>query len=245
MPEVTPWPVWTCTDSADRRQALVRMQQRSWSPGSSAGRTRSSDRHSIQGAAAARATASAVADIHSDQVDQRTSRQSVAHHGDLAARVSTSDGSSTPTPPDSPVLQEQPPLSPVTCTVVTDPETSAIQRSDSLDHLHRLIASCHGLAEIQQDDPSAADHAAQQGRPQTVGRQPNTVSSPASDAGARRPLASNDGDRDRAAEDDQRPGGGRRDTDASIGAENTTLRQELSRLRAEHVTTRIQCVLLE
>jgi hypothetical protein len=221
------------------------MQQRSWSPDSSAGSTSSAGSHSIQGAAAARATASAVADLHSDQGGQWQSRQSVIQLGVPAARVSTSGSSTTTTPPDSPVLQEQLPLSPVTCAVVTDPETSYIQRSDSLDHLDELIASCHGAAEIPQDDPSAAEHHAQQGSPQTAGRHPATIESPAADADTSRPLATSTKDGDTAAEHDQQPGGGRRDTDASIGAENTTLRQELSRLRAEHVTTRIQCVLLE
>ena len=221
------------------------MQKRCWSPNSSAGSTSSAGSRSIQGAAAARATASAMADIRRDQGGRRPSRQSFTQLDGPAAGVSTSGGSGTSTPPDSPVLQEQPPLSPVTCAVVTDPETSAIQRSDSLDHLDELIASCHGFAEMPQDNLSAAEHHAQQGRPQTAGRRPAAVKSPAADAGTSRPLANSIEDGDTAAEYYGAPSGSRRGTDASISAENTVLRQELSRLRAEHVTARIQCTLLD
>jgi hypothetical protein len=49
---------------------------------------------------------------------------------------------------------------------------------------------------------------------------------------------------DAAGEQGVQPGGGRRGTDASITAENATLRHELAQLRSQHVTTRIRCVLL-
>ncbi len=159
--------------------------------------------------------------------------------GGPAARASTSGGSTATPPPDSPVLQEQPPLSPVTCAVVTDPETTVIQRWDSLDHLE-LIASRHGFA----GGLSAAEEYAQQDGQQKVGRHLTAINSPVAAAVTSQPAASSAEDGDTAAKRERRSGGDRRDTDASIGAENTILRQELSRLRAEHVTTRIQCVFL-
>ena len=205
------------------------MHKCSWSPDSSAGSTYSTGSHSIQEAAAADAVAAAVAEVPSDHSSQLSFPQSTLQPDGRfqAARVSTS-GSSTAAASGNPALLAQPLLPPETCSPVAHLQPSTLQRSESLDQLQ---ADCHELAGVRHDDLSA-DERAQQDRPQTARRQPNDLHSPAAGAGTSQPVARSGADGDA-------------DTDASVGAENTMLRQELARLRAEHVTTRIQCVLLE
>jgi hypothetical protein len=217
------------------------MHKCSWSPKSSADSTNSSGSHTVQEAAYAKGSAAAVADVRSDQGSPLAFCHSIAQLDSPAVTTSTS---STAASSDSPALQAQPLMPPEACTLVADSKPSTIQRSDSLDQLQALQADSNGLAGALQDDLSAAEEHAQQDRPQTAGR-PTNVNSHLADGDISRVSASSVGDGDIAPEHHEEPGGSRRDTDASVATENTVLRQELSRLRAEHVTARIQYVLLQ
>jgi hypothetical protein len=230
------------------------MHKRSWEPASSPGSTNLSPDSPSVLATAAMPVAAAKCEARGYQHSQLPVWPSgMGLDGRTNGRVPTS-GSSIGDVSDIPELTAQPRFSDGSCDVVADLKTDTISRADSLKQLQ---ASCHGMAGILQEDMSAAgEQRTQQHRTQAGGQQESTANSPAAD-GARRlsaesktagtlqpdlgTAASEAESGHMAAEHDMQSGASRRDTDASVSAENTVLRQELSRLRSEHVTTRIQC----
>lgn len=235
-------------------QALVRMHKRSWEPASSGGTTSSPGSPSIQATAAMPAAAAAPYQAPSYQRSQLSVWPSgIALDGRIGGRVCTS-GNSISDVSDVPELRAQPRMSDGNCDVVADLKTDTVSRADSLEQL--LEASCHGMAGVLLEDMSAADQRVQQHSMQAGRQQESIANDPAADgerrlsaaaetAGTLQPdtgnAASDAVGGPAAAEQDMQSGASRRNTDTSVSAENTALRQELSRLRSEHVTTRIQC----
>jgi hypothetical protein len=237
----------------------MRMQQASWSPASSAGSPASSFGSQSTDATAAAPTY---------QWNKMPAQQSRTQLDSRAANEISSPGSSTAIAAAIRMPETQLPQMHDHSPELTDCRRDTLQRSDSLEDLE---ASCHGMAGVLQGDTSAADKRAQQLATQAAVRPATAANGQAANvdtaqlsakhvsetAGTPRPsMAATSSDAgslypvypvysDRAAEQDVRAGDCRRGTDASVTTEHAMLRQELSHLRSEHVTTRIQCVLLQ
>lgn len=244
-------------------QALVRVQQHSCSPDSTASSTKSSFcRHSIHlNAAMPDAAASAAATAAPRQQWKGSSAwQSMpeleAAPGDAASLASSNGtyaaGLEEPAP--------KPPQPRASSAAAREELLTPLQRVDSLEQLE---ASCRSMAGILQQDSAAAEQHAQQHTTEpaaVAGESTAASSSPGAPLADARQLPGDSGTTELQRRHDKSDssavgdagetvlnsgeagqlGGSRRGTDASMTAENTWLRQELSHLRSEHVATRIQ-----
>lgn len=241
------------------RQALQRMQQRTWSHANTASSATSSfDCNSFDMGAVtpAAATPAAPHRQRAARSAQQPATRISAEPGNAVSSISSEDVY-------APKDEETRPIPPQKRASIRGAPAQSLSPLQRVDSLEQLEASCRGMAGILQQDAAAAEQhggaataaaaaagqstaaAGSPGAPATGVEQPPADSEPPdsqrqcdnSDTGIAGGTVPGRAD---GAETGQK-GSSRRGTDASVAAENAFLRQELSHLRSEHVTARIKC----